>query len=209
MRPFAGRVTGLIIFPVSVAFLLYALGLYHWRRHKIRRKAEGSYDDRWGPTVLVVFLVGALVANAVLTVSNLGPLAAPSVPASPTLRERKGHCHRVVGPSALGPSSSASGLLVDAGGVGSMTTAFLSSPYMLQKVLVNESRGTTGGSPRTVSSVPLADMDAEAITRHPAQPLDIVDVGVEYPGAAAPYSSLGSPGTPIRPLTAHTRPQRT
>ena len=38
--------------------MIYALVTYHWRANSIRKRGTGPYDDRFGPTMLCVFLLG-------------------------------------------------------------------------------------------------------------------------------------------------------
>jgi len=38
--------------------MVYALVTYHWRANAIRKRGTGPYDDRFGPTMLCVFLLG-------------------------------------------------------------------------------------------------------------------------------------------------------
>jgi hypothetical protein len=38
--------------------MIYALVTYHWRANSIRKRGSGPYDDRFGPTMLCVFLLG-------------------------------------------------------------------------------------------------------------------------------------------------------
>ena len=49
--------------------MIYALVTYHWRANSIRRRGTGPYDDRFGPTMLCVFLLGM---NLALDVTDLG-----------------------------------------------------------------------------------------------------------------------------------------
>ncbi|KAF5212998.1 vacuolar transporter chaperone [Clavispora lusitaniae] len=41
---------------------------YHWRAKAIRLRGSGPYDDRFGPTMLCVFLLVAVVVNFVLRI---------------------------------------------------------------------------------------------------------------------------------------------
>ena len=38
--------------------MIYALVTYHWRANAIRKRGSGPYDDRFGPTMLCIFLLG-------------------------------------------------------------------------------------------------------------------------------------------------------
>jgi len=44
--------------------MVYALVTYHWRANAIRKRGTGPYDDRFGPTMLCVFLLGISFACA-------------------------------------------------------------------------------------------------------------------------------------------------
>lgn len=58
-----GEISGMIFTVVAMLFMLYALFLYQWRAHKIRNRDPGPYDDRIGPTVLVLVLFSAMMTN--------------------------------------------------------------------------------------------------------------------------------------------------
>ena len=65
----ASGVCGAILAPVAVAFMAYSLWMYLWRARRIaRREPSARYDDRWGPVVLVVMLMGISCAAVVLAV---------------------------------------------------------------------------------------------------------------------------------------------
>ncbi|OCB89579.1 hypothetical protein A7U60_g3271 [Sanghuangporus baumii] len=42
----------------AMSVMIYALYTYHWRAASIRRGGRGPYDDRLGPTVLCIALLG-------------------------------------------------------------------------------------------------------------------------------------------------------
>lgn len=48
--------------------MVYALITYHWRANAIRKRGSGPYDDRFGPTMLCIFLLAAVVTNFALRV---------------------------------------------------------------------------------------------------------------------------------------------
>ena len=65
-----GQIAGVLFTAVSMLFMIYALFLYQWRAEKIRNRGKfivtvdgGAYDDRVGPTILVVALFGAVIVN--------------------------------------------------------------------------------------------------------------------------------------------------
>ncbi|PKS05806.1 hypothetical protein jhhlp_007635 [Lomentospora prolificans] len=53
---------------VSVFTLLYALVTYHWRAKSIRLRGQAGFDDRFGPTILAIMLLLAVVINFVLRI---------------------------------------------------------------------------------------------------------------------------------------------
>ncbi|KAJ1813906.1 hypothetical protein LPJ75_002989, partial [Coemansia sp. RSA 2598] len=48
---------------VAMFVMVYALMLFQWRAERIRQRDAGPYDDRRGPTVLVVVLISAILIN--------------------------------------------------------------------------------------------------------------------------------------------------
>ncbi|ORZ20284.1 vacuolar transporter chaperone 1 [Absidia repens] len=48
---------------IAMGVMVYALYTYHWRANKIRNRLDASYDDRWGPSVLCIFLLAAVLLN--------------------------------------------------------------------------------------------------------------------------------------------------
>lgn len=65
------RISGYIFAVVSILFTVYALYLYQWRAAKIRQKDPGPYDDRLGPTVVVVVFLAAMTINVIFTISGV------------------------------------------------------------------------------------------------------------------------------------------
>jgi hypothetical protein len=55
-----------------MAAMIYALVTFHWRANSIRRRGQSGFDDRFGPTVLALALLAAVVVNLVLRVKDLG-----------------------------------------------------------------------------------------------------------------------------------------
>ncbi|KAK7696196.1 vacuolar transporter chaperone [Cerrena zonata] len=51
---------------VAIAVMVYALWTYHWRANSIRTGGRGPYDDRFGPTVLCLALLLAIIVNFIL-----------------------------------------------------------------------------------------------------------------------------------------------
>lgn len=54
---------GLIMLPVAVAFLVYAMYQYVKRSYMIRHKLPGPYDDTVGPTILAIMLMVSITAQ--------------------------------------------------------------------------------------------------------------------------------------------------
>ena len=62
---------GLFTLAALVA-IAYSAVIFVYRALKLRRRdAEGLYYDKYGPTILSVFLIGALGANIVLRVREM------------------------------------------------------------------------------------------------------------------------------------------
>ncbi|KNZ74822.1 Vacuolar transporter chaperone 1 [Termitomyces sp. J132] len=53
-----GKISAALFSIVAMAIMVYALYTYHWRAASIRRGGKGPYDDRLGPTILCVALLG-------------------------------------------------------------------------------------------------------------------------------------------------------
>ena len=52
--------------------MLYALFTFHWRAASIRKRGQAGFDDRYGPTVLSIVLLAAVVVNLVLRFKDTG-----------------------------------------------------------------------------------------------------------------------------------------
>lgn len=48
-----GRISAGLFTFVAMGAMIYALATFHWRAAAIRKRGQGSFDDRFGPTVLV------------------------------------------------------------------------------------------------------------------------------------------------------------
>jgi uncharacterized membrane protein YidH (DUF202 family) len=57
------QICALMFTLIAMGVMVYALYTYHWRANKIRNRLDASYDDRWGPSVLCVFLLAAVLVN--------------------------------------------------------------------------------------------------------------------------------------------------
>ncbi|KAJ2755748.1 hypothetical protein IWQ56_006387, partial [Coemansia nantahalensis] len=54
---------------IAMLVMVYALVLFQWRAERIRHRDAGPYDDRTGPTILVVVLIAAVVLNFALKIA--------------------------------------------------------------------------------------------------------------------------------------------
>lgn len=74
-----GQISAGLFTLVAMAAMVYALGVFHWRAGRIRRRGAaggagaggtgvGGFDDRFGPTVLTIALAAAVIVNFVLRV---------------------------------------------------------------------------------------------------------------------------------------------
>lgn len=53
-----------------MAAMIYALVTFHWRAQSIRKRGQSGIDDRFGPTVLALALLAAVVVNFILRVKE-------------------------------------------------------------------------------------------------------------------------------------------
>ncbi|KAK5710563.1 GTPase regulator Nrf1 [Elasticomyces elasticus] len=67
-----GQISAGLFTLVALASMLYALVTFHWRAKSIRMRGQGGFDDRFGPTVLAVALLAAVVVNFVLRITGAG-----------------------------------------------------------------------------------------------------------------------------------------
>ena len=68
-NPFAGAICGVILAPISILFMLYALWTFIVRARRIaRREPSARYDDMYGPVALVFLLV--VIAVVAVSVSS-------------------------------------------------------------------------------------------------------------------------------------------
>lgn len=63
-----GQISAGLFTAVAMMTMIYALVTYHWRANAIRKRGSGPYDDRFGPTMLCLFLLAAVVTNFALRV---------------------------------------------------------------------------------------------------------------------------------------------
>ncbi|KAJ2744609.1 hypothetical protein GGI20_002824 [Coemansia sp. BCRC 34301] len=64
-----GKIAGAAFTLIAMFVMVYALVLFQWRAERIRQRDAGPYDDRTGPTFLVVVLIAAVVLNFYLKIS--------------------------------------------------------------------------------------------------------------------------------------------
>lgn len=64
-NPF-GQLYGVVLLPVAVSFIVYAMYQYSRRAYMIRRRMPGPYEDTVGPAVLGVMLMLSIVAQFAL-----------------------------------------------------------------------------------------------------------------------------------------------
>ncbi|CAJ2503020.1 Uu.00g104140.m01.CDS01 [Anthostomella pinea] len=57
---------------VAMLTMVYALCTYHWRARSIRLRGQTGFDDRFGPTILAIILLCAVVVNFVLRLTYAG-----------------------------------------------------------------------------------------------------------------------------------------
>jgi len=61
-----GQISAGIFTLIAMGAMIYALFTFHWRAKSIRRRGQAGFDDRYGPTVLALALLAAVVVNFVL-----------------------------------------------------------------------------------------------------------------------------------------------
>ncbi|KAJ1678890.1 hypothetical protein EV182_003149 [Spiromyces aspiralis] len=57
------RISGLVFTVIAMVIMVYALVLYQRRAERIRQRDPRPYDDRKGPTFLVIILISAVMLN--------------------------------------------------------------------------------------------------------------------------------------------------
>ena len=65
---YVGRISAGLFTFIAMLTMVYALVTYHWRAKAIRLRGSGPYDDRFGPTMLCIFLLVAVVVNFILRI---------------------------------------------------------------------------------------------------------------------------------------------
>lgn len=65
-----GRISAGLFTFIAMAAMLYALVTFHWRATTIRKRGQSGIDDRFGPTVLALALLAAVVVNFILRIRD-------------------------------------------------------------------------------------------------------------------------------------------
>ncbi|KAI9269553.1 VTC domain-containing protein [Helicostylum pulchrum] len=60
------KIVGALFFGIAMLFALYAFFFNRWRAYRITNKPHLRYDDVYGPVILCILLLGALITNFVL-----------------------------------------------------------------------------------------------------------------------------------------------
>jgi len=61
-----GQISATLFTTIAMLAMLYALFTFHWRAASIRKRGQAGFDDRYGPTILAVTLLAAIIVNLVL-----------------------------------------------------------------------------------------------------------------------------------------------
>ena len=64
------ELAGLVLLPVSIAYMLYSLFVFRSRAHKIYMREPMRYDDTRGPTILVIILATAMALATILSLQK-------------------------------------------------------------------------------------------------------------------------------------------
>ena len=67
------QLAGIILLPVSILFMVYALAVFRRRAHCIYMREPIRYDDTRGPTLLVVILAVALIMSTYFSLRRAVP----------------------------------------------------------------------------------------------------------------------------------------
>lgn len=65
-----GRISAALFTLIAMGAMIYALVTFHWRARSIRLRGQSGFDDRFGPTVLTLSLLAAVVVNFVLRIQD-------------------------------------------------------------------------------------------------------------------------------------------
>lgn len=64
------QLAGMILAPVALLLILYALFVYRSRSAQIARRETVRFDDQKGPVVLTIVLVAVLLVSYILTTTG-------------------------------------------------------------------------------------------------------------------------------------------
>ena len=67
-----GQISAGLFTLVALMAMIYALITFHWRAKSIRMRGQGGFDDRFGPTVLAIALLLAIIVNFILRITGTG-----------------------------------------------------------------------------------------------------------------------------------------
>lgn len=67
-----GRISAALFTVIAMAAMIYAVVTFHWRAQSIRRRGQSGFDDRFGPTILAIALLAAVVVNFILRMQDNG-----------------------------------------------------------------------------------------------------------------------------------------
>ncbi|KAI1915781.1 GTPase regulator Nrf1 [Ophidiomyces ophidiicola] len=68
-----GQISAACFTFVAMAAMIYALATFHWRATSIRKRGQSGFDDRFGPTVLTLALLAAVIVNFTLRMKDGSP----------------------------------------------------------------------------------------------------------------------------------------
>lgn len=144
------------MFPVALLFLVYSLAVYHWRANKIRRKEGGAYDDRVGPTVLLLALFSAMVINMVMVLdtSEQPVIRSYNIATSPM-------CRPVIRETSLPFGTEPKGLWIQQGDSSNGCRWFAGLRY----ALLTGTAASCDVSNATISIMPAHGWDITGVTR--------------------------------------------
>ncbi|RAO64293.1 uncharacterized protein BHQ10_000305 [Talaromyces amestolkiae] len=63
-----GRISAGLFTIIAMAAMIYALFTFHWRAQSIRKRGQSGFDDRFGPSLLAISLLAAVIVNFVLRI---------------------------------------------------------------------------------------------------------------------------------------------
>ncbi|CRG85207.1 Vacuolar transporter chaperone 1 [Talaromyces islandicus] len=67
-----GRISAGLFTIIAMAAMIYALFTFHWRAQSIRKRGQSGFDDRFGPSLLAVALLAAVIVNFILRIRESG-----------------------------------------------------------------------------------------------------------------------------------------